>query len=153
MKPDLILMNVCDNQGELFEYSALLGYNSSEFIKGYMSSRVAQRMYSSYDSIQMMDRSYVLEEFLDEVPIPCDGKIWDPEAMWWTGYVYRYWGDYKKVVPPAIYDIADGLTMVSLHPGYHTLDDEQAIDRLYELHGAVLKRKKAEISPHCLDRH
>lgn len=143
MGPDPILMNVCDNQGKLFEYSALLGYNSEKFVKDYMSSRIAQRMYSFYDPIQTMDRAYVLEELLDEAPVPRDGKVWDPEAMWWTGYLYRYWGDYKRIGPPAIYGIADGLTMASLHLGYHTLDDEQAIDRLYELHGTDLDRKKA----------
>lgn len=132
MALDPILMDISDNQGELFEYSTFLGYNSEVFVEKYMHSDIARRMYLPYSSIQMADRAYMLEEFLGQAPIPRDGKIWDPEAMWWTGYLYRYWGAYKQIGPSEVYAIADGATMVSLYPGYHTLDDEHAIDRLYE---------------------
>lgn len=88
-----------------------------------------------------------MEELLDEAPVPRDGNAWDPEAMRWTGCIYRYRGSCKHIEPPAIYGIVDGLAMASLHPGCHALDDERAIDRPYELLGAVLYRKKAGTPP------
>ena len=65
---DLIQLKLCDIQGRLFELSLQAGYNSEDFMKQFMRSKVARDLDSEYNRMQWAGEEYLLEEFADECP-------------------------------------------------------------------------------------
>ena len=122
---------LCDIQGRLFENSIKEGYDSPSFIEAYMNSEMTAYMDLPFDRYQWAGEEYLLEELLDETGgIPKAGTLYDREAMYWCGYIYRYWHYYTGESSKEIYIIADGERMNRCWLAYHTLDVEMAIDDL-----------------------
>ena len=89
---DLIQLKLCDIQGRLFELSLQAGYDSEDFMKRFMRSKVARDLDSEYNRMQWAGEEYLLEEFADECPqTQKDNAQYDREVMYWAGYLYRYW--------------------------------------------------------------
>ena len=89
---DLVQLKLCDIQGRLFELSLQAGYDSEDFMKRFMRSKVARDLDSEYNRMQWAGEEYLLEEFADECPQTQKGNArYDREVMYWTGYLYRYW--------------------------------------------------------------
>ena len=55
-------LKLCDIQGRLFELSADNSYESSTFIKVFMTSDVAKALDSTYNHMQWAGEEYLLEE-------------------------------------------------------------------------------------------
>ena len=61
----------------------------------------------------------MLDELCDEVRIEKTEKAFSKDALYWTGYVYRYWHYYKNLSSKEIYKIADAKTIpVVSHAGH-----------------------------------
>lgn len=60
------------------------------------------------------------------------GEIYDKEALYWMGYIYRYWHFYTGENSREIYKQAPAKTMNVVYLMYHTMSPEMAIDRLKE---------------------
>lgn len=120
---------LCEVQGRLFENSVKAGYDSVEFIEKFMNSETARHLDMDYDRLQWMGEQYLLSELDDEVHLK-KGKTLNPEMMFWTGYLYRFWHYYTKESSREIVQIADSDTMRGCWYGYHTLDPKMAVDRL-----------------------
>ena len=98
-----------------------------------MNSNTAVGMDSEFDHSQWAGAGYLMEELEDDAGgLPRSDKIYDPEAMYWMGYLYRYWHFYTGESSKEIYKRIDAATMALIYPGYHTLDPQEAIDRLLE---------------------
>lgn len=65
---DLVQLKLCDIQGRLFELSLQAGYDSEDFMKRFMRSKVARDLDSEYNRMQWAGEEYLLEEFADECP-------------------------------------------------------------------------------------
>ena len=117
-------MALCDTQGQLFELAAERGYASEAFVKAYMTSAVAADM----------DKAYILSRMGDELAdqLIKDGEIYDKEALYWMGYIYRYWHFYTGESSREIYKQTPAKTMNVVYLMYHTMSPEMAIDRLKE---------------------
>ena len=76
---------------------------------------------------------YLLEELEDERKPSTAGETYDPEVLYWIGYLYRYWACYRNESSKAIYKIAPAKTMKRNYPSFHTLDPDGAIDNLIEI--------------------
>ena len=127
-------MALCDTQGELFELAAERGYASETFIKAYMTSAVAADMDKEFHHIQWAGKAYILSRMEDELAdqLIKDGEIFDKEALYWMGYIYRYWHFYTGENSREIYKQAPAKTMNVVYLMYHTMSPEMAIDRLRE---------------------
>ena len=124
---------VCEVQGKLFELALAKGYDGLKFIETFMNSKVAADMDLTFNKYQWMGEEYLLEELCDEVgELPAKEKEYNPEMMYWCGHIYRYWHYYTGETSKEIYSIVDAETMNMCWYGYHTLDEEFAIDRLKE---------------------
>lgn len=126
---------LCDIQGRLFKLSAHQGYASAPFIDAFMGSDVAVGLDRPYDRLQWAGEEYLFAELQDELagtPALMPGSTWPLEALFWTGYLYRYWHFHTGESSAEISHAADAATMLACWPGYHTLDPEMAIDRLKE---------------------
>ena len=132
-------MQLCDIQGRLFELALKKGYDCPNFIESFMNSRAASCLDDVYDRLQWAGEEYILEELDDEVKgLKKAGSVFDNEAMYWTGYTYRYWHYYTDETSSEIYKIADAKTMNECWFGFHTLDVEMAIDKLKEIYSQKL---------------
>ena len=127
-------MALCDTQGQLFELSAEQGYASESFIKAYMTSDVASDMDKEFHHIQWAGKAYILSRMEEERAdvLTQDGEVYDREALYWMGYLYRYWHFYTGEGSREIYKQAPARTMNVVYLMYHTMSPELAIDRLKE---------------------
>ena len=122
-------------QGKLFEQAGSKGYDSEKFIKVFMNSKIAKGLDSDFDYMQWAGKEYILEKMSEDYPEGCvtGGDVYDNETLYWTGYLYRYWHFYTGESSTAVYKTADAKTMNRAYLGFHTLDIEDAIDRLRQL--------------------
>ena len=127
-------MALCDTQGQLFELAAERGYASEAFVKAYMTSAVAADMDKEFHHIQWAGKAYILSRMEDELAdqLVKVGEIYDKEALYWMGYIYRYWHFYTGENSREIYKQAPAKTMNVVYLMYHTMSPEMAIDRLKE---------------------
>jgi len=89
---DLLKFSLCNLQGEFFELSAENGFDSVKFINTFMRSRCAADLDMEFNRLQWLGEAYLMEEFIDEAGdklVP--GKQYPKGALFWTGYIYRYW--------------------------------------------------------------
>lgn len=119
-------------QGQLFEMSGVKGYDSEIFIKLFMKSSIAKGLDAEFDYMHWAGKEYIFEKFTEEnsESLVQGGTIYSNEALYWIGYLYRYWNGYTGESSKMIYKTAGAKTMNSVYYGYHTLDVEMAIDRL-----------------------
>ena len=119
-------------QGKLFEKSALLGYDSDTFIKCFMRSDLTSCLDKEYSRYQCVDEDYWLEELKDEYGkrLKKSVSVWDSEAMFWIGWLYRYWHYEFSKSSKEILSLAPPKRMISMYLPYHTLDPNDAIERL-----------------------
>ena len=127
---------LCDTQGKLFELSRERDYSSEAFIKTFMQSDVSKDLDKDFHHVQWAGREYIMSRLEDENILSKDGKIFDDETLYWTGYIYRYWNIYTKETSKEIYKQAPATTMQTVYLMYHTMSPEMAIDRLKESYNA-----------------
>ena len=133
---------LCDIQGRLFELALRVGLDCPSFIEVFMNSRTAAALDDVYDRLQWAVEEYILEELEEEAGgLKKAGTAYSSEAMYWIGYIYRYWHYYTSEYSCEIYKIADAKTMSECWLGFHTLDVEMAIDDLKEIY----KQKSSEV--------
>lgn len=125
---------LCHVQGELFAIAWDKGYVMHDFVPAFMCSESAAKVDSPYSQLQWCGEEYLLSAVVRECllfPNPIPGPE-DREALYWTGYLYRYWHFLTNETSKEIYATADLERMLRVYPGYHTLSCEMAISRLKE---------------------
>lgn len=124
---------LCEMQAELFVRSREKGYASESFIKAFMLSDVAKDLDMPFHHMQWAGMNYLMsrleEEHGSELVV---GASYDTEALYWAGYLYRYWHLYTGESSKEIYKQAPAKTMNIVYLMYHTMSPEMAIDRLKE---------------------
>ena len=127
-------LTLCDTQGKLFELSGDRGYDSEAFIKVFMTTDISKDMDKDFHHVQWAGKEYIMSRMEDENAenMRTDGKVFDNETLYWTGYIYRYWNMYTGESSKEIYKQAPAKTMRTVYLMYHTMSPELAIDRLKE---------------------
>lgn len=137
MELSLDKRQLCDIQGRLFINSAEAGLDSKSFITDFMNSSTAAHLDDVYDRLQWAGEEYILEELKDEMNgLKKSDDIFSREALYWIGYLYRFWHYYTGEFSKEICRQANAETMLEAWPGFHTLDPKMAVDRLKEFHGS-----------------
>ena len=133
---DELQLKLCDIQGRLFELSAEKKYNSSAFVKAFMTSDTAKALDSEYNRMQWAGEEYLLEEITSSAGdlLTADGEIYDTDILYWIGYIYRYWHYYSGEDSVKIYKQAPVETMKRNYMIFHTMDPVLAIEDLKEIH-------------------
>jgi hypothetical protein len=136
---------ICGFQAELFKDSIVHQACSSKiFIRRFMNSELAERIDSNgffFESSGIIDAF----EDLDEEYGPTDyGKIkYSTEELYWMGYIYRYWSYIASKSSKQIYKMIKPDELRKLYFPYHSLDPEQAIERIMEAKGMDEKNEIA----------
>ena len=127
-------LKLCDIQGRLFELSAAKGYDSTAFIKTFMTSDVARGLDSKFNRLQWAGEEYLLAELADTAELTTDGIVYDTEVLYWSGYLYRFWHFVTGEDSREIYRQAPAETMQRNYLIFHTLAPEAAIEDLKEIY-------------------
>lgn len=135
-----IEFKICDIQGRLFESFANTEYNAESLVKNFMCGELSKNLDSSYNHMQWVGEEYLLEELISTYKPLLELKQIDisGEALYWMGYVYRYWHYYTGEDSKKIYKQASFKTMNINYFMFHAMDAEMAIDDLKEIY----KQKK-----------
>lgn len=130
-------LRMCKFQGELFKESLRKAECGSKvFLRRFMLSDLAERMDKDgflYEAIDVEDAFIEIETQYG----PTDyGQIkFGGEALYWTGYIYRYWSYISGKSSKQLYRIVKPEELERLYYPYHSLDPEQAIERIKEAKG------------------
>lgn len=135
MTDKILKSSLSEMQGALFVMRGEEGYESGIFVKAFMNSKITEGLDSDFDFMQWAGKEYVMERMKDEYPeaFVKGGTVYDREALYWMGYLYRYWYFYSGETSKAIYKIADAATLNTMYYGFHTLSMGMAVDRLIEV--------------------
>ena len=126
----LIELDLCTVQGRLFELAHRSGYEIEGFVNAFMASSVARGLDSDYNRLQWSGEEYILHRIEEQCVLTKAGSEVDPSALFWIGYLYRYWHLTTGESSRDISVQADFRRMLTVYPGYHTLSCEMAIDRI-----------------------
>ncbi len=129
-------LKLCDIQGRLFELSAEKKYNSAAFVKAFMTSATAKALDSKYNRMQWAGEEYLMEEVISCAGdvLREDGDVLEGDALYWMGYIYRYWHYYTGEDSAKIYKQAPVETMKRNYMLFHTMAPEVAIEDLKEIY-------------------
>ena len=134
-------LKLCDIQGRLFVLAGNNGYESTSFIEAFMSSSVAESLDESYNRMQWAGEEYLLEEIAAEKALKKGGKIFSEEALFWIGYLYRYWHILTGESSRKIVKQASPKLMNESYLMFHTMSPEMAIEDLKEIYRQRTQRK------------
>jgi hypothetical protein len=123
------------------------GFASIEFIDLFMKSTCAADLDMEFNRLQWLGEEYIMEELIDEVGdklVP--GRQYSEDAMFWAGYIYRYWHFLTGESSKEISKQASGEKMIRVYPAYHTFANmDLAVELLKEDAAArnklVIKKK------------
>lgn len=133
-KMDNYGLKLCKFQAELFEKSLDKEMCSSKiFIRRFMLSDLAKRMDKDgflFDAIDIIDAFQELKTQFG----PSDyGTIkFGKEELYWIGYIYRYWSYIAEKNSKQLYKLIKPEELRKVYFPYHSLDPEQAIERIKE---------------------
>ena len=135
LKLDLFHLQQCRIQACVFERADKAGYDMEAFAAAFMASEAAEGLDADYDRMQWAGEAYILESVVRESGLKPDAagrRSCDREAIFWAGFIYRFWNFKTGETSRDIYRIADYRTMDRAYAGYHTLSCDMAVDRLKE---------------------
>ena len=124
----------CRILARVFERAGKAGYDGRRFVDGFMASKVSEDFFSTYDRLQWLGEGYLFDETTAALGLAPGSAVVEtnPEALYWTGYVYRWWNYVTGENCRQISATANAETMFGVYDGYHTLSPDEAISRLKE---------------------
>jgi hypothetical protein len=125
-------------QSDLFENSIKeLSCSSSYFYKKFAFSKLAHRMDKDSFINEALDIPAAFEELKKESNYEVGKNKVSPAILAWVGYLLRYWAYTYQISTKQIYKIVKLDELCKLYEAYHSLDVEEAINRINEAHGIL----------------
>lgn len=123
----------CDQSGRVFELSTERGYDSMEFIRTILKSKIAYVYYSNKSYSNWLGDTYVLDEF-EHFEKFKHGNVLNSDFMYWAGYLYRAWSTLYSDTPLEMLEQAPTELLRKSFLGLHVMSYELAIIQLKELY-------------------
>lgn len=133
--PDISQLVQCMTQAKLFRLAWEKGYRMEEFIPAFMNSRAAEGLDADYDRMQWAGEAYILNSVVREHRLFPEIKPGpqNPEALYWAGYIYRYWHYLTGESSVEIFKTAGYPYILEVYAGYHTfVNQELAVMKMKE---------------------
>ena len=127
-----INLNTCRLQGEIFEKSIIyIDCGSASFIRNFMHSNIAKHIDKGTIMQESISLDKIFKKYIEEYGNRKYGKAkYRPQAMYWIGYIYRYWCELYNLSSSSVYKIINGSKINALYEPYHTMSPEKAISRI-----------------------
>ncbi len=121
----------CLLQAEVFRMSVEKGYDSKDFIRGFMMSATAGKLDADISRMQVETPAYILEDVAEGEP-RCmhPGVCFPAEEMEWIGYLYRLWHCTTGETSKDIYRQADEETVRAAYHKCRNEDGREVIRKL-----------------------
>jgi len=118
-------------QARLFRSLSRRSVDARAFIAAFMNSRAAEGLDAPYDRMQWAGEEYVYETVVDEAGLkPSKSRHrYSPDALFYAGYIYRYWHYLTGESSKEIYRQADADQILASF-GYHTESNAMAVEDL-----------------------
>lgn len=128
---------ICSKQGEIFELVSRQGIDMQAFTEQYLCSDFCRRQFdTAYSRYQCADAGESLDiygrEKLSHLPRYEDNKMFLPETAWWIGFTYRQLWYRTGIASRELVQRVPFRTLAAMYPGYHTIDEDMAADRIIE---------------------
>ena len=135
IKADETCLLLAKYQADLFEISVKeLSCSSSYFYRKFAFSKLAQRMDRKSFILESLDITSAIEELKKESNYEVGHTKENPAIMAWIGYLTRYWSYIYEISTKQIYKYIKFDELCELYEAYHSLDIEEAINRINEAH-------------------
>lgn len=129
MTLDVFQMQQCEMQAALFESLDRRPVDAKAFIRAFMNSKAAAGLDSPFDHFQWAGIEYIYEDVVEEFniqPIP-DPPRYNPEALWYGGYITRYWHYLTGESSKEIFTQCNENLLLQCY-GFHSEANEMAIE-------------------------
>lgn len=128
---------LCRLQGEIFEVSPEVSPSGSAvFVRRFMNSAVAARLDRCTGNTETETAAALAEEVEREYGgRPYGKEHFAAEELYWMGYLYRYWALASGMSSRRLGRIIGAHELRGLYFPYHTMDAEQAVERISEAKG------------------
>lgn len=152
---------IIEGQGDIFEYMALYGYHMDVFSELYMRSDFVKRYYDhGYSFLQgddvIINLDFLLPEIEDRltqypgatklipsvpgndrdsnlgIAVPTSETVFDQDIAYWIGQMYRRLNIMTSIPSERLIELFPFSNMCSLYAGFHTIDEDQAVEILTE---------------------
>ncbi|MCQ2393405.1 MAG: hypothetical protein MJ249_03880 [Kiritimatiellae bacterium] len=122
----------CKIQAKTFALLYGQGYDPKEFVPAFMNSKVSVGLDSLFHRFQWAGEEYLSEELVEEQGLVKSKRAGEEsaEAVFWIGYLYRYWHFVTGETSKDIYFQAPVNILLDVYPGFHALDTEIAVEEL-----------------------
>lgn len=141
MTLDLVQLQICETQAELFESLNERDIDAKVFIKAFMNSRAAKGLDASFDHMQWAGAQYIFEDVVEEFSLKPDKNPprYNPEALYYGGYITRYWHYLTGESSKEIYSQCDENRLLQCY-GFHSEANELAIEDIKAIARSVAER-------------
>ena len=132
--------DICEKQGEIYEYMASSGYDIKQFSNLFLSSGFCNdcfdKCWSLYHDASPYESFYekMEPEFGDRLTKYDDDKIFDIDAAYWIGFTYRQLAIETLIPSKELLHIIPFDELAGCYPGLHTVAEEYATDIICEYH-------------------
>jgi len=131
MTLDVFQLGQCELQAELFESLDRRNVDAKKFIQAFMNSETAAELDAPYDRMQWAGEEYLFQEVMESAGLTADAHCprYDTEALYYAGWIYRYWHFKTGETSKEIYRQADE-NRILLAYGLHTESNDLAVEDL-----------------------
>jgi len=138
MTLDVFQLGQCELQAGLFESLDRRNVDAKAFIRAFMNSEAAAGLDAPYDRMQWAGEEYVFQEVMDSSGLNVDPNCprYDTEALYYAGWIYRYWHFKTGETSKEIYRQADETRILQAY-GLHTESNDLAVE---DLRSSILGR-------------
>lgn len=131
MTLDVLQLGLCELQAGLFESLDRRNVDAKAFIRAFMNSETAAGLDAPYDRTQWAGEEYLFQEVMESAGLQPDLACprYNTEALFYAGWIYRYWHFKTGESSKEIYRQADE-NRILLAYGLHTESNDLAIEDL-----------------------
>lgn len=134
---------LCELQANAFELSSETTLTSSGiFIRRFMNSQIAKSMDSEAFLQLNIGAKDILDRVDEEYGVSQYGSVkYTKNELYWIGYIYRYYVYTYNISSRQAYKVIKPKELRGLFLSYHTMDPEQAIERILEAKNLIINEE------------
>ena len=128
---------VANTQGIIFEECQGLGVDADDYITKFMQSEAAEELDKMIPGVFNAGsaplKRYILNQIEPVMRFNENRRI-DEEALYWIGYIFRYWVFLLGMPSKVIIHIVPVKKALQCYPAYHSMGNKEAISRMARLY-------------------
>lgn len=129
----------CRFLGDLFAYASKRKECSSKtFVKAYVYSSLAKRVSSAGFLYDCLSVPSAYESLAKEKKLTRGKDVYPSFVMEWIGYMMAYYSAYTGLPASVFYSKVKPEELYRMYEAYHSLDRQEALERIAEATGILL---------------